>query len=384
MNDQVGLRRWHSGQVLSSPGKARNRRRAYVRFVDFLGGCVAGNLRKGLGWPKSIGTHAQVNRSLLRSINGRAVNETNEVITMAKVWLCLILLAFWALPSQVQAYGLRTSFGEVKISGLSVGGSYSLKDLINKPFEVTNTSDEPLAVVFGIDKPLKEDLALGSEPIPDTHWLTLEKTRISVGPSQVARTNLTISIPNDAALMGHKYMVIVVSRSEGQGGVQVGLRSKLLLDISSLPRTGEELRKKLSQPKYKDITFDVSPYETLLEHFPLGKKVDLTKEKNVKFKIVNPNDEQLTFFSHPVAATESGFPIPAETQVGPRDSVFEVSNKGVFKIPGNSLALVPLFLTIPNKPEYRGKAFFYTVRTEVLEQEVPMIIYLRLVVKTEN
>jgi len=71
-------------------------------------------------------------------------------------------------------------------------------------------------------------------------------------------------------------------------------------------------------------------------------------------------------------------------QAAPDFNALEVGNKGVFKLQGNGIAVVPLSLTIPEKPELKGKTLFYMVRAEILEQEVPTTIYFRLAVKTRN
>jgi hypothetical protein len=56
----------------------------------------------------------------------------------------------------------------------------------------------------------------------------------------------------------------------------------------------------------------------------------------------------------------------------------------VFKLQGNSLVVVPMFLEIPKDKAFRGKTYFYLVKADILEQDVPTIIYFRLAIKTEK
>jgi hypothetical protein len=208
------------------------------------------------------------------------------------VLLVMVLGCVWFGMGTSYAVGLRTPLGQLAVSGLKIGKSYSLKALINRTYELINTGDEPLDVGIASEKPTSGEIIPGCEPVPDTKWVSLEKTRFVIGPSQVAKTDVVVTIPNEERYLGKKYLVVLASRTQGNAPIQIGLRSRLVLEVSSTPPSVDELRQKLSKPKYKNLSFDVSPYETVVEDFPLGREVDLLKEKNVKLKVINPNDEE--------------------------------------------------------------------------------------------
>ena len=286
-------------------------------------------------------------------------------------------------PADLQAAGLRTPFGQVKMEGLKIGKSYSLKQLTNRTYEIVNTGNDPMELRIEPVGPQKHEMAKGYEPIPDPNWIAVERREFVIGPSQEARTDFTVTVPHDEKLLGKKYQVMIQSTSVGTEFIQIGLRSKMLLDISSTPPTIDELKQKLVKKAYGNLNFNLSPYEAHVDDFPLGKKVELAKERNVILKIINPNDETLTFHLQRVRSWESGFGVPAGMEEAPDESVLDIG-KAMFKVEANSVTKVSLSLVVPNEERHRGKTYFYLIRTEIMEQETPNSIFFRLAVTTKK
>ena len=296
--------------------------------------------------------------------------------------LMLICAVFGSWVFDAAAVGLRTPLGQVSVSGLKIGKSYSLKELIGRTYELINTGDDPLQIRVESQKPRSSEMIPNTEPIPDPAWVAIERSRFTLGPSQVAKSDLVITIPKDEKHLGKRYLVMIQGHTEGKASIQFGLRSRMVLEISSTPPSVDELRAKLAKPKYKNLSFDLSPYEAVAENFPLGRRVNLLKDKNIKLKLINPNDEALTVHLQRSTSQESQFPIPSGMLEGPDGSVFEIEGKdGIYRMEPNSLTVVPLFLEIPSRKEFRGKTFYYLMKAEILEQEVPTVIYFRLAVR---
>jgi len=132
--------------------------------------------------------------------------------------------------------GIKTTFAKVIVSNLLIGKTYSLKQYINLPYEITNTSQVPVSVNLTVDKPASGETTLGFESVPDVRWITFKKPRLEVGPNQSAQSDITIAVPNDKRLLGKKYLAMIDARTIGPGTIQLGLRSRLLLEISRTRR----------------------------------------------------------------------------------------------------------------------------------------------------
>ena len=121
--------------------------------------------------------------------------------------LCLVLLTSVAMGA-----GLKTYFGEVVVQNLRIGQTYNIRDLVNLPLEVVNTSDYPVDLVMQVEYPLGgPQLRKEYEPIPSTDWIKLTETYFTVEPGASAITDVIISIPDDEKYLGKKYQVNIRS-----------------------------------------------------------------------------------------------------------------------------------------------------------------------------
>ncbi len=286
--------------------------------------------------------------------------------------------------SSASAAGLRTKFGEVVVSGLKIGQTYSLKDLVNLPYSVVNTGDEEVDLLLEVIPANGDVLKVGYEAAISTNWVTLNTKRFTVAPNREVSTDLTIAIPNDAALLGRRFQIDIWARTQSSHGMfAVGMRSRLLIHVDSTPPTEEEMKRKFVQKNLPALDFTLLPTMGTAEGVALARKVDLRKERKVSIKIINPNETALNFRIRSMPNWESLLKAPAgyEDAYNPQ---WLTPAKDVVKVDGNSISETGLFLNIPEKPEHRGKKFFFSVSVEILEAEIPVRMYYRLFVTTEG
>jgi hypothetical protein len=144
--------------------------------------------------------------------------------------LCIVLTC------ELYPVGLSTPFGELEISNLEIGKSYSVKNLTGVTLKVTNTGNEPVDIKIDVVIPQVDSLKKGYEALPDSSWVKLEKDYFpQVKPKERAETDIHITIPNSYLYLGKKYQVYLWSHTTGEGGtiIAVGLNSRLLLNTSS-------------------------------------------------------------------------------------------------------------------------------------------------------
>ena len=289
---------------------------------------------------------------------------------------------FAVAPVAASDVGLRTPFGEVIVRNLKIGQTYSLYKLVNLPLRLVNTGDSPLDLRIDTIQTPSSEVKVGYDAIPSTGWVRVDRSSMTIGPNREGTTDVIISIPNDASLLGRRFQADIWSRTVGgRGTYGVGLQSRLLLQIDSTPPTEEELRKKYVDERVADLDFTVLPMDGAVGAVPLGRKVDLRRERKMSIKLINPNDRPLNFRVRSIPVWESLI-TPSDGFEAAYNPQWLTPDGGVVKVGGNSIAETSLTLNIPDEPRNRGKKFLFVVSFDVLEQKIPTHVYYRLMVTT--
>ncbi len=303
------------------------------------------------------------------------------------VW-ALKIAAFaglWALFSAVPSWakrGLSTKFAEVEVKNLKIGLSYSLLKTVNLPLRVSNTGSEPMELKVTVVAPKAGEGKPGYEPIPDTSWITLARSTFTVFPNMDAATDVFIHIPNDPKLLGRRFIAYLWTESQNKGFLGVGLKSRLLLSISSEKPTAAELKKKFIETGTANLNFSFAPMEVMAGNVPTGKTVKLSKFK-ADLKLANPNEAAYHFRLTPVGLWETSISVPSGFVPAP-DPKWLIAPKPVFVAEPYSFNPLGLKVRIPNKPENRGKSFMLILRAEILEQNAPDYAYAKIFIRTKK
>jgi hypothetical protein len=222
----------------------------------------------------------------------------NGIAAVAGLLLALICVRAHA------TIGLKTRFAEVDVKKLKIGKTYSLQDLVNFPLWVTNTGSEALDLKVTPWAPQPNEMKPGFEPIPDPGWIGLSMSTFTVYPNMDAVTDVVISVPNDESLLGRRFLVYLWTQSRNPATLGVGLKSRLLLSVSSEKPTEEELKQTFKPKRLANLNFSFAPMEAAALDVPVGKPVAL-KDFKADLKLSNPNDSGYHFRFTPVAIWET-------------------------------------------------------------------------------
>jgi hypothetical protein len=294
----------------------------------------------------------------------------------------LLTGAILLCAAPLRATGLRTKFGMVTVRGLKIGQEYSLNTLVNLPLRVINTGTETEQLKIDVIQ-ISTAGSPGYEPIPDISWIKLEKNEFTVEPNHEAVTDVRISIPNDPKLLGRRFEAHIWSRTKPNrhSMVGAGLGSVLLFEISSVPPSDDELKKKFVDRKLSNLDFTLYPTQGLADDIPVGTEVDLKRERKVSIKLVNPNDSELHFKIRPIPFWESLLSVPDGFEAGPQYFWVRPSTDTV-TVEGNSIKDTALLVKIPDEEDLKGRGFVFVISVEVLEQEISARVFYELMVKT--
>ena len=289
-------------------------------------------------------------------------------------------LSLSALPAQ--GAGLRTKFGQVRVKGIKIGQTYSLDRLLKLPLRIVNTGDETVDLRVDVIPVSSGTATEGYEPVPDFSWVKLDRNDFTVEPGHEALTDVVVSIPDDPKLLGRRFEAHIWSRTKSTlGSFAVGVMSRLLLEISSIPPTEEELKKKFVDRQIANLDFTLYPTEGAAEGVPLGVDFDLKKERRLAIKLVNPNDAEIRFKIRSMPLWESLLTPPAGF-VEPPDYNWVRPSTDTVTVPGNSIKETSLIVNIPDLERYRGLGYFFSISVEALDQEASTRVFYKLAVKT--
>lgn len=202
----------------------------------------------------------------------------------SKIWISLAVIICLCCIGRVEAGGISTPFGKVIIENLTIGKTYSTAKLSDTSLTVKNSSEGNIGLEMEIFKPLQDrELPAGCEPIPDTSWIRLDKYSFNIAPGEEAKTNVIISIPDNEAYRGKKYMVYILSRTT-EGSIRMALESALVLGISKNAHQST-LSDKYMEPD--SVNFLVSPESFQAESIEVGKRYSIKELAKRALEITN-------------------------------------------------------------------------------------------------
>lgn len=293
--------------------------------------------------------------------------------------LCLMLVTSVAMGA-----GLKTYFGEVVVENLWIGQIYNLRDLINLPLEVVNTSDYPVDLEIELEYPSGRPLRDGYEPIPNLDWIKLTKTYFTVAPGGSAITDVIVSIPDDEKYLGKKYQVNIWSHMvPGKRAIAAGLLSRLLITIAPERKAGKVIPPEKRKKIISNIDFYLTPPNIIVRGVKVGKKVDLEKFIGQTLKIMNPNDKAFTYRLRVKRVKDSLAVLKRGFEDAPDPSFLTMDTTEV-KADPLTIKEVKMFLDFPKEERYKGKNYMFVISVEVLGQEIKFSRYAKLFVFTRK
>lgn len=277
------------------------------------------------------------------------------------------ILAFLAaMPAQAKM-SLGVQFPDIVMEKVELGAAYNLRQLKGIPYVVMNKSDTPLDILVDVLVPEAKDMKEGYEAIPDTSWIKIMPNKFHLEPGDVMPSDIILAIPKDPALAGRHFQAHLYARSNGAGMLQVGVMHLVRFSVGVMgPDT---LKKESAADTLLSLNVDLSPQTLQVMDVPLGKPVDLLKDKKLSFKLSNLGDQPFTFklTSVPVDQRYTGGLSHTPT---PNPAWLEIKTPKIQTKP-NRIEDVKMVLNVPDLPENRGKKFLFVVMVELDRKDMP-------------
>lgn len=279
----------------------------------------------------------------------------------------ILFLVSLLLSIEVFAAGLSSPTTHIVLSNLKIGQQYSLRQLLGYPFTVHYKGTAQADMKIDLIKPSTTSPD-GYEPIPDISWISLTKDTFSLDPGEAAETDVIINIPNDEKYLGKNYNVVIIpaigAPKDATGSLVTGVAivANMRLSIAAKPPTEQELRQLRKQRLGGNINVMFTPERIFLYDVPLGKKTDIKKELNEVLKVVNSTDFKINILTESISPSAAGITPPEGYTQAPNIDFLIVGKKN-FTVQPNAIKEIPLYIKLPNKEEYRGKKFYFILRS---------------------
>jgi hypothetical protein len=294
---------------------------------------------------------------------------------LQKVLLPVCLLLY--IVSPIYGAGRLTGPGQINISMVRIGQTYSFKKISGFYYEVTNYIEDGLKLGIEPIIPSRNKLASTEfEPIPDISWVKLEKEKFILKYGEKASTNFYLTIPDDPKYMGKKYQfnlrVYTIDYPQS-----LSLTTQILLTISEERISLPELIEEMGLDKLK---FELTPHRCLISNFPLGKKIDISQFTGKAFKLSNQSEQKYAFSLTVNSSTENSDLEISNYQVG-NINFLSFDTGEIIVEPQKSKKFYP-YLLIPDERKYRNKGFVFIIKAEVLGQIPEQSKFGIIIVKT--
>jgi len=140
-----------------------------------------------------------------------------------------VLLSGAAWPDVTQS--IATNFVEVLVEGVPLASRYPIE---GKLVDIVNKGETTLNMRLDALDPAPSEMRAGYEPIPEIAWVGFEPRTVTVGPGETKTVKAVLYIPEDPALVGHRFQVMLFIHSDASKGsmVSIGLKPRLLFSVA--------------------------------------------------------------------------------------------------------------------------------------------------------
>lgn len=274
---------------------------------------------------------------------------------------------------------LSSNMGEVLLRHLQPGTTYDLTTLLQFPFKVTYEGNSNMLLKLDPVLPEKNEKKEGFENIPDLEWIKMSPDIFEIKGSTVIHSNVTITLPNEDALLGKKFIVYLWSRVSKKGGgfgMGIGTKSRLLLTIAEKKNKSEN---SILGSSY--MGFKLEPGMVTLKKVALGKKIKALKNVKGELKIINFGSENKEFKMEIVDGSALGMKPPEGMEWGPKETEILIKpNKA--KIKSGKSKKVKMVLKLPKQEEFYGKKYQILLRVSPIGEGISSGILFRINLET--
>ena len=288
----------------------------------------------------------------------------------------ILLFAVLALAPAAQSGGLRCSVGEVVITNLKIGQTYSLKKLVNLPLSVTNTANQPVIVRVEPQRPAPGELKQGAEQIPDVAWAKAVPDSFQLAPQETEQVEMILSIPDDERLFGKKYQVAFWSHTLAQAGdlLAYGLSSRVIFSI-------DQVRETPGAVLSGELAISLLPAVITLENVRSGRRYQLEDFLQKPLTVKNSSEKELSVELQTLDVHKSATTLPPGYADLLGSAMVKLTPEKFTLQPGEE-KIITGTVSFPKGEPLTAKKFMGVVSAAVVGQAVQTQIYSRIYAHT--
>jgi len=278
-------------------------------------------------------------------------------------------------------YNVGTKFADVIMEHVTPGKVYNLRTMRNLPYRVFNESNGEVDLSVSVQIPVPDQMKPGYEAIPDPSWVRVVPNRFKLQKGEQGLVDVILQVPEGQEYVGRHFQAhILCQTADPQPGevtslaFGVSLQSRLRFSVASAGP--EEIRRLQKKGIYQMLNFTLEPDSQHVPGFVQpGKTVVLSETARVS--LINRSPQKLEFSLKSVNPPDGMAP-PSGYEAG--DPSWLKLKTAKLKVSGETIKGIDMELTIPDKPELRGKRFMFVLQAGLEGREIPVEVYGRLYV----
>jgi len=296
----------------------------------------------------------------------------------------LVLLFCSSLHSGKAKHSLSTMFSDVVLSGMAPGMIYSLKQERRYPYKVLNNTGEAEDVEVTVEIPTSSQMKEGYEPVPDVTWVKVSPTSFHLEPGEGTDCDVIISIPEDEKFANRHFQAMIVTKTVGHPDVRgialtFALASRIRFSTGPSPEAVvAQYRKKI----FEALKIDLTPLSLFLSGVPVGKKIKLDGDAFSTIQLINRGKEDYSL-GFTIAADPRIYGLTGNYEPAPADVKIKFAKKKM-KSKKRSINDVFMEVEIPEGDDFYGRHLVFVVKAEVLGFDVPVNLFARVYLNTEE
>ena len=284
--------------------------------------------------------------------------------------------------SQLLAGGVSLKFANIILENLQPGQVYSMLESKKLPFVVVNKLNSQCEIEAEVSAPSMNDVKDGYEPIPDPSWVNIVPSKFALGPAEEGKGDVLIYVPEDKKYSGRHYQVMLSAKRVprvSEPGIVIASVVTVYLRFSIGTPGPLSIRELKKRDLLEGLNFDIAPASLYVIDVPVGKPLDLMKERELSFVLANRGKRKLDF-------SLTGLSPENLTGISPD---YEFGGKDWIKFPKNKITIgskkmkdIGIVLNIPDDKKHLNKRYVFGISAVITNVELPIEAHARIYVTT--
>ncbi len=243
-------------------------------------------------------------------------------------------------------------------------------------------------MVVEVQTPSPGRLREGYEAIPDSSWLRVVPEQFSLQPGETMDCEIIVAIPEDEEYENRHFQAIILARTVSDPGdavrgvfMDLAMANVIRFSTGDTPEaTMDEYRSRIME----SLNVSIDPYSLNAGEITPGEEIILDGFDRATPQIINRgrNDFKISF--EVVDSQRLGrYGISRDFEPAPESGWLTLKEEKI-KSDSRTIRDIPLKINVPDSEKYRGKNYAFVIRGMIDDYDIPIELFSRIYIRTEE